>query len=139
MVRTHDASRFHIDGPDVRLSANQAVPLSLALHELATNALKYGALTGVTGGHVRLSWNLSYDNAGGRHLTLLWAEVDGPLVSPPTVEGFGARLLARIFAPAGEALLTYPPEGVRCTITLALSSPDELPRMDVEGDPRRKA
>lgn len=84
------------DGPDIRLSPNQAVALSLTLHELATNAVKYGALS-VPDGGIRVSWNLSNDAAGGRHMTLLWAESDGPSVTPPTRSGFGSRLIERTF------------------------------------------
>ena len=140
LVASHAPGCFHVDGPEVRLSAQQAVPLSLALHELATNALKYGALTSDCEGHVKLNWNLSYDSIGARYLTFLWEEVGGPSVTPTANEGFGTRLLARVFASTGGTVrLTYPPEGARCAITLPLTSPEELPHMDVTGDPRRKA
>lgn len=139
LVASHADGRIVADGPEVRLSAHQAVPLSLALHELATNALKYGALSGDVG-HVTLNWNLAYNGVGERHLTFLWEEVDGPAVEPPAAQGFGSRLLSRIFSSGGgEVTLSYPAEGARCAITLPLSSPEEVPQMAVTRDPRRKS
>jgi PAS domain S-box-containing protein len=120
------ASRFDVDGPAVRLNPHQAVAMSLALHELATNAIKHGALS-LPDGRVRISWNLSQDGQGGRHLTLLWEEIGGPLVEPPRRKGFGSRLLARTFEQekAGSAKVEYLPQGVRCVVELTLSTPLE--------------
>jgi PAS domain S-box-containing protein len=115
-----EPARFRLDGPRVRLHPSQAVTLSLVLHELATNADKYGAL-GVAGGEVHLAWNLSLDAGGRRALTLLWREAGGPPVRPPTRRGFGSRLLRSAFSDQrGEARVEYEPEGVRCLITLGL-------------------
>jgi PAS domain S-box-containing protein len=115
-----EAARFHLDGPLVRLHPSQAVTLSLVLHELATNAVKYGAL-GVAGGEVHLGWNLSLDACGRRSLTLLWREAGGPPVRPPTRKGFGSRLLRSAFSDQrGEARVEFEPAGVRCLITLGL-------------------
>lgn len=137
LVEPHPSGRFRVDGPGVRLSSRQAIPLSLALHELATNAIKYGALS-TQEGYVRLNWNLAYNGLGERHLSFLWEEVDGPNVMAPTREGFGARLLGRIFAPGdGELSLTFPPRGVQCAIALPLSSPEEVPEMVVTNDPAK--
>jgi PAS domain S-box-containing protein len=139
LVEPHSTARFRVDGPDVQLSARQAVPLSLALHELATNAIKYGALS-TRDGYVRLNWNLAYNGLGERHLTFLWEEVDGPDVASPTREGFGARLLRRIFAPGdGELSLTFAPRGVTCAIALPLSLPEEVPELVVTKDPAKVA
>lgn len=129
--------RFIIDGPSVRLSPQQAVSTSLALHELATNALKYGALS-VPEGNVTISWNLAYEPNGIRKLTLLWKETGGPEVSPPRRRGFGTRLIERTFGadPSGEAKLIYGPAGVSCLIELELSGADGAP-MAVAGDPSK--
>lgn len=71
-------------------------------------------------------------------MNLLWEELGGPPVTQPTREGFGMRLLSRIFAPGdGQVSLTYPPSGVQCAIALPLSSPDEIPPMQGSGDPTR--
>ncbi|HEY0052215.1 MAG TPA: HWE histidine kinase domain-containing protein, partial [Caulobacteraceae bacterium] len=86
--------RVEADGPAVRLSPQQAISCSLVLHELTTNAAKYGALTRQAG-RVRVSWNESLDMSGGRHLTLLWEETGGPVVRPPERTGFGTKLIKR--------------------------------------------
>jgi PAS domain S-box-containing protein len=132
-----DAGRFVIEGPAVRLSPQQAVATSLALHELATNALKYGALS-VPGGTVSITWNLAYESNGVRKLTLLWKEIGGPAVIPPRRRGFGTRLIERTFGSdkTGSAKLTYGPEGVSCLIDLELSGADGRP-MEVAGDPSK--
>jgi PAS domain S-box-containing protein len=123
---------FEIDGPPTRLSPQQAVAMSLALHELATNAVKYGALS-TPNGRVSVTWNLFYDGHGARHMTLLWQETGGPAVATPRRSGFGSRLIARSFGQesGGEAAIEYLPDGVRCTINLPLSGPEEIPMLDV--------
>ena len=99
-------------GPPVWLAAQPALALSLALHELATNATKYGALS-TPEGRVSLNWSLAADM-----LTLVWREEGGPPVQAPVHSGFGARLLQRSLARElqGEVALAFPPEGVRCEI-----------------------
>jgi PAS domain S-box-containing protein len=132
----HDSGRrFQVDGPPVRLSPQQAVAMALALHELATNALKYGALTRPEG-TIDVTWNLAQDGLGGRHVTLLWQENGGPPVTPPTHMGFGTRLIARTFGreSGGRATVDYPAHGARCVIEVPLSSSEELPLLDVNGD-----
>lgn len=131
-----DGSRFAIDGPPVRLSPVLAVSISLALHELATNALKYGGLS-LPEGRISVSWTDAHDGAGRRFLTLLWKEAGGPTVSPPTRLGFGARLMARVFAESGgSARLDYDPAGLLCVINLPLSSRAEMPILGIPQDPR---
>ena len=90
--------------------------MALGLHELATNAVKYGALS-VPGGSVDLSWSTD----GGR-LRLVWIERDGPKVAAPAASGFGTRLLERALALElrGTVRLEYPPEGARCEIEAPL-------------------
>jgi two-component sensor histidine kinase len=85
-------SRFRLDGPDATLSPRHALSFSMALHELATNAVKYGALSNDTG-YVRLEWQNISDA-----IAFTWEERDGPPVVPPTRRGFGTRLLERALA-----------------------------------------
>jgi len=112
--------RIHLKGPKVQLPPKTAIAIALALHELATNAVKYGALS-VPEGYVDFSWSLS--RAGrARELKAVWRESDGPLVSPPTRAGFGTRLIERGLAADlnGEVSLSYPVDGVVCTIRARL-------------------
>jgi PAS domain S-box-containing protein len=113
------------DGPSVVLARGQITPLCLILHELATNAVKHGALSAPMG-QVRVVWHDSQGTAenGGRRLRLLWEEQGGPQVRPPTGDqGFGTRLVA--FAAAhelhGQAELTFAPEGLRAEIVFPLA------------------
>lgn len=103
-------------GAPVRLGSDQATALSLALHELATNAHKYGALS-VPGGRATIRWGIGRD-PGGDVFRLDWAESGGPAVAPPARRGFGSSLIQDALAQAlgGEAKLTYPPEGVRFAV-----------------------
>lgn len=105
-------SRFVIEGSDVRLSPKQALALSMALHELATNAAKYGALSNGDG-RVRIAWSIA-PRDGPSEMRLTWTEEGGPLVSPPSRKGFGSRLIERSLAHdlGGEASIEYRPEGV---------------------------
>ncbi len=121
-------ARFTVDGPAVRLSPQQAVSVALTLHELATNALKYGALS-VAEGHVELLWNLAHDHVGARDISVLWRESGGPAVTPPEHTGFGTRLIARSFGEesGGQARIDFPPAGVQCVMQLPLSVNGEIP------------
>lgn len=107
---------FSVAGPDVRLEPRVTLALSMALHELATNASKYGALS-VDGGHVTISWNVGIGE-GGRRLAFRWEERGGPLVVPPTRTGFGSRMIERVLAQhlRGTAKVDYQPQGVVFTI-----------------------
>jgi PAS domain S-box-containing protein len=111
--------RFSAAGPAVRLPPRIALSIAMALHELATNAVKYGALS-VPTGRVALSWSV----AEGR-LSLYWRESAGPPVVPPTRTGFGSRLIERSLAREldGTVSLGFPPEGVTCTIVAPLADP----------------
>ncbi|WP_419252327.1 PAS domain-containing protein [Caulobacter sp. ErkDOM-YI] len=115
------SARFELVGPALRLSPRTALSLSMALHELATNAVKYGALS-VPDGHVRLSWALAPGMA--ERLDLTWTEIDGPPVSPPTRRGFGSRLIERGLAAelSGEASIRFEPAGVVCHIRALLDA-----------------
>jgi PAS domain S-box-containing protein len=112
--------RFELSGPTIRLPPRAALSLSMALHELATNALKYGALS-APGGRVAVQWSLSRDDAGPR-MALVWTERGGPPVTPPARKGFGSRLIERGLAAelSGEATITYDAAGVVCRISAPL-------------------
>ena len=105
--------QIQISGGEVDLSPRQALALTLALHELATNATKYGALS-TDEGRVDVQWQ----TADGR-LQFEWQESGGPLVIPPSRKGFGSRLLERLLVRdlGGEILLSYDREGLRFTIS----------------------
>ncbi|MDX1574614.1 MAG: HWE histidine kinase domain-containing protein [Kiloniellales bacterium] len=114
-----------LSGDDIRLPARMAQPLSLVLHELATNAAKYGALS-VAGGRVAVDWRRD-EGAAGRRLVLEWREHGGPQVAPPERHGFGRSLIERSIAYEldGEARLEFAPEGVRCRIEAPLAGPPD--------------
>jgi two-component sensor histidine kinase len=109
----HARERFHLAGGKVTLSSQQALGLSLALHELATNAVKYGALSSDTG-RVEIGWDAAPDGAFRFH----WRETGGPSVAPPTRSGFGTRLVQRIVAPyfQGVAKMDYATHGLSFTL-----------------------
>lgn len=111
-----DGAAFSVDGPEIRLSPAMTLALSMALHELATNAAKYGALS-VAGGHVAIRWRHG-DAGDGHRFHFSWVESGGPRVAPPTRTGFGTRMIARVLAEhvRGRATIDYPPEGVRFLI-----------------------
>ena len=117
--------RILCEGPPVSLAPKAAICLSLALHELATNAVKHGALSEERG-TVNVSWALcGEDNAGARVLTLDWSEQGGPLVAPAPLPGFGMRLLKRSL-PAdldGTVEIEPRPTGLYCRITARLEAP----------------
>jgi len=116
------AARFELKGPSIRLSPRTALSLSMALHELAINAVKYGALSAETG-RIMISWGLAPGGSGER-LDLTWIESGGPPVSPPTQRGFGSRLIERGLAAelSGEASILFEPSGVVCKIRALLDA-----------------
>jgi PAS domain S-box-containing protein len=118
--RNDREDRFEVHGPELRVLPKTALALAMALHELATNACKYGALSNTTG-HVLLQWHVAEKQDGPR-LHMVWSERGGPPVTPPTRKGFGSRLIERGLAAelGGSVELAYPPEGVVCTINAPL-------------------
>ena len=122
---TSKNGRVSMAGPDVWLTPKQALALSMALHELATNATKYGALSN-DAGTVRIDWAI-FD--GGSELELTWAEQDGPPVSRPTCSGFGSRLIQRNLAHdlGGGATIDYRPQGVVSVIRSPLGNLTKAP------------
>ncbi len=113
--------RFQVSGPPLRLVPRAAVAISMALHELATNAVKYGALSGPAG-HVEIRWAVV---PGAEPLfRLSWEETGGPPVAPPTHRGFGSRLVERSLAYdiRGTARISFNPAGVACHIEAPLAA-----------------
>jgi len=116
-----EPGRIRIEGKSVMLAANLVVTVSLAFHELATNAAKYGALS-VPGGSVDVAWTVAPATRGARRVEVVWRERGGPPVSPPERRGFGSQLLERGMAPGVTVWLDYQPKGLECRITLPLGT-----------------
>ena len=114
--KDRDGARFAARGPSVRLLPEVTLALAMALHELATNAIKYGALS-VPQGRVAIEWSIKRQG-GERRLSFCWAEHDGPPVTPPTRTGFGTRMIERVLRRyvRGGAAIHYPESGVRFEI-----------------------
>jgi two-component sensor histidine kinase len=114
-VSTYDESRFQISGPAVPIVARAGISLWMALHELGTNAVKYGALSNAEG-KVSLSWTVD-ENAG--RLSMRWQEQGGPSVVEPATKGFGTRLIQDALAAelGGQVTMDYAPDGLDVAIT----------------------
>lgn len=114
-----DAGRVVIAGPSLRITPKAAVTIAMALHELCTNAAKYGALS-VAEGRVRLSWTLV--GRSGPRLNLRWEEQNGPPVVRPARRGFGSRMIEQALAAElqGEVRLAFLPGGLVCEIDAPL-------------------
>jgi PAS domain S-box-containing protein len=112
-------SRFHVSGPTLRLLPRAAVALAMGLHELVTNALKFGSLS-VGGGQVDIRWAIVQTTPP--HLHMVWSERNGPPVTPPVERGFGTRLIERSLAQdlGGTAQITFAAEGIICVIDAPL-------------------
>lgn len=120
-VTENGAGRIRVSGPAVLLPPKEALAITMALHELCTNAMKYGALSN-TAGRVDVEWTRTED----RRLKLAWRESGGPCVSPPRRRGFGSRLLERSLASDldGEVELAFEPSGLVCRIDAPLAKED---------------
>ena len=123
-LAAHDdePGRINVEGPAVLLGSNLAVAVSLSFHELATNAVKYGALS-VPAGQVQISWTISRTRKGGRKVDIVWGERGGPAVKPPARRGFGSQLLEKGIPSGGTVKLDFQPDGLECRMCLPLSSP----------------
>jgi PAS domain S-box-containing protein len=116
---SHDrAGRIGIVGDNIRISPKAALALGIAVHELATNAVKYGALSNELGS-INIAWMIERGIKGDR-LILQWREKNGPRVTPPTRKGFGSRVLERglVLELDARVELDYRPDGVVCTIDM---------------------
>jgi PAS domain S-box-containing protein len=115
------AERLDLGGPDIRLGPNAAVTLTMAFHELATNAAKYGALS-VPAGRVEVQWRADQPAAPSK-IEIIWRESGGPPVVAPSRRGFGSRFVERGLAREfdGAVQLEFAPEGVCCRMRIPLS------------------
>jgi PAS domain S-box-containing protein len=113
--------RVILEGPPLLLPSQSVVPLSLVLHELMTNAAKYGALSGA--GRVDLTWRSEADGDDSS-VHMLWREAGGPVVTPPVKSGFGTKLIERVltYDLDGSAALDFRPEGVECKLRFLVGS-----------------
>lgn len=116
------SDRLHIDGPRVWLAPRHALAFAMALHELCTNAAKYGALSD-DAGRISVVWTLAPKGEGCK-LCLRWTEAGGPPVRAPSRRGFGSRLIERGLKHefGGKVRLEFPPSGVVCTIETQLDA-----------------
>lgn len=117
-IPTGDGERIHIEGPRLSLRPDVTISFMMAVYELGTNAMKYGALT-VPNGRVEVTWSIDPDRSRVR---FDWIESDGPLVEPPSRKGFGTRLLEKGIAREleGSAELDYAPAGLRLRLEFPL-------------------
>jgi PAS domain S-box-containing protein len=120
--RSGRGDNIAVAGPPAHLPPRQVVPVMLMLHELVTNAAKYGALS-TAGGRVTIEWTVDHQHARP-WLRLCWAEASGPRVLPPSRKGFGTALIERSVAHEldGSATLDYRPEGLVCTLKFPLDA-----------------
>ncbi len=114
-------AQLTLQGPDLEVGPAAALPMGLMMHELSTNAVKYGALS-TAAGRVAITWDVDADAAPPR-FRLLWAESGGPPVGEPTRKGFGSSLITRGVGglKGGTVTLAYRPEGLECRVEVWLS------------------
>ena len=110
--------RARFSGPPLSLAPNSAVTMSMILHEMATNAVKYGALS-TPDGMVEVMWTLDGDHS----LTMIWRERGGPEIQPPGRDGFGSRLITASIQHefGGQVQMEHLPQGLVCTLVIPLS------------------
>lgn len=113
------SDRVKVCGPDVELEPQAALSFSLVLHELLTNASKYGALSN-NKGHIEITWSIEV-RAGKDFLISSWREIGGPPVNTPARKGFGSRLIASTLQSYGDATVSYEATGVVVTTEMLLS------------------
>lgn len=131
--RSAGGTRVNLSGPAVLLPARAVVPLSMVLHEMTTNAVKYGALSSARG-RIEITWELS----GGTDpsVAMTWREHDGPTVKPPTTAGFGTTLIDRVISHdlEGTTKIKFDPAGVSWTIAFPVET---LARASGRADPAK--
>jgi len=122
-LQPYSPDRFRIDGPAINVGAHAVTALTLAFHELATNAVKYGALS-QAGGVVSIGWSKSLD---GSRFELQWKEEGGPEVVFPAKRGFGSKLIERLLASElqGNVRLEFAPSGLVCVVDAAIPNEAE--------------
>ncbi len=119
VLSPYDMGNVEIVGPPLRLPSEVVLPLSLALHELATNAAKYGALS-VSSGQVGIRWDIIHGDSP--RLTITWTERSGPVVQTPSRKGFGTQMMEGILSTQlnGDVRIDYAPSGLVCRINTPL-------------------
>lgn len=121
-ISIQDPSRVEVSGPDVHLSSKSSLAFALTLHELMTNAVKYGALSNAEG-KVAISWSVKPGD-GEPELHFQWSERGGPVVVPPERKGFGSRMIEKALVGYinGAASITYAPTGLVAEVRGPLSA-----------------
>ena len=119
--------RFGLDGTDIDLAPRYVLALGMTVHELTTNAAKYGALS-TEAGRVEVVWNVVTGEGGTRRLAMVWRESGGPPVQEPGKRGFGTRLITGGVSRelGGTVRLEFAVEGLRCTLDVPLDEPDRF-------------
>jgi len=117
------SERIILRGEDVVLRPRAVLTLAMAIHELTTNAAKYGALS-VPGGRIEIHWRPVRSDKGRSQLRIDWIEHGGPVVTVPDQRGFGSKLIEGSIAAelGGTASLTFEPEGLRCEIVIPMQA-----------------
>ena len=112
--------RAQIEGPEVALTPRLATAIAMALHELATNAVKYGSLSSEDGS-ISITWHVAGTD-GSSELSVVWRECGGPPVMPPVMRGFGSRMIEKLLTKetGGSSSLKYRPEGLLATFKVPL-------------------
>ncbi|MGO4704410.1 sensor histidine kinase [Microvirga sp. 2MCAF38] len=117
--RRKNDTRVSLQGPPVRLPTRMAINFGLVLHELVTNAVKYGALSNAQG-RVSIVWSVAPDAEGRSMLTVHWQETEGPIVEQPKRHGFGSRLIQRSIRGelGGQVNMRFLPSGLICDLII---------------------
>ena len=113
------SARIALRGPSLFVKPEAAQNIGLALNELATNAVRFGALS-IDKGRVEIAWELDGPEVENRRLHMTWHEIDGPAVAPPRRQGFGHRVVERVAARAldGSVTLTFAPTGLEWSLNI---------------------
>lgn len=132
--QTEGLKQFSIVGDNIAVSSGPAVGLSMVIHELSTNALKYGALS-VPGGRISITWSV---DAEAERFNLEWRESGGPPVTEPKEKNFGSHFIERALPGQlqGDARLIFEPSGLICRVNIPIASLQE-PAMALN-EPRRE-
>jgi two-component sensor histidine kinase len=121
-VMDQHGHRIHISGPAVFIRPEAAQNIGLALNELTSNALKFGALSGDSG-NVSIEWSIDADQSGPRWLHVVWNEYGGSKIEPPIRLGFGHRVMERVVARALDGIvnMTFAPTGLQWSLRIPVS------------------
>jgi two-component sensor histidine kinase len=128
--RSKSEDRVSLDGPDIHMQADLAVPLGMAIHELSTNAAKYGSLS-VPEGKLQVRWDVR-EQGSARKLILNWSEIGGPPVEKPSRHGFGSTLIRRVLTTQCKADIQYDfePDGIHFRLEAPLDQERLVPQYE---------